>query len=168
MRWGFWIAAWAVCSLGPISLALEPIPLVERRLPPRGEVVVDPELLAEWEERTSKLEQRLWEIDFHEDAADVGMLVKAVRWALDHHEFYAKKEIPVATEMLDLAAARLAELSEEEEPSWKQERGLVVRGYESRIDESYQPYGLEIPETLDLSKPVPLLVWLHGRGDKVT
>ena len=30
------------------------------------------------------------------------------------------------------------------------------------------PYGLEIPEGLDLSKPVPLYVWLHGRGDKDT
>jgi predicted esterase len=31
-----------------------------------------------------------------------------------------------------------------------------------------QPYGLVIPEKLDLSKPVPLYVWLHGRGDKTT
>ena len=51
---------------------------------------------------------------------------------------------------------------------WTRSTGLVVRGYYSSIDGSPQPYGLEIPETLDLSKPVPLLVWLHGRGDKIT
>ena len=31
-----------------------------------------------------------------------------------------------------------------------------------------QPYGLEVPQDLDLDKPVPLWVWLHGRGDKTT
>ena len=43
-----------------------------------------------------------------------------------------------------------------------------MRGYRSIIDGSLQPYGLEIPADLDLSKPVPLYVWLHGRGDNET
>ena len=42
------------------------------------------------------------------------------------------------------------------------------RGYRSQLDGSVQPLGLVIPESLDLSKPCPLYVWLHGRGDKMT
>ena len=70
--------------------------------------------------------------------------------------------------MLDRGEERLRLLDEEDQTPWTDARGLVVRGYESSIDGSVQPYGLEIPENLDLSKPVPLLVWLHGRGDKIT
>ena len=44
----------------------------------------------------------------------------------------------------------------------------MVRGYYSSIDDSPQPYGLEIPEGFDFTKPAPLYVWLHGRGDKTT
>ena len=44
----------------------------------------------------------------------------------------------------------------------------MVRGYRSSIDGSAQPYGLEIPAKLDLSRKVPLYVWLHGRGDSNT
>ncbi|MEM7600155.1 MAG: prolyl oligopeptidase family serine peptidase [Verrucomicrobiota bacterium] len=150
------------------SAALEPIPPIEQRLPAAGEVVVELDLHDELLDRVQQLSEKVWEVDFKEHSADVGVLVKAVEYALDHHEFYSEKEIPLATEILDLAEARLGELVGEEPPSWTLARGRVVRGYESSIDESYQPYGLEIPETLDLSRPVPLLVWLHGRGDKVT
>lgn len=148
--------------------ALEPIPQIDRRLPPMNGVAIPVATHAELSERTESLKEAVWEVDFKTHAADVGVLVKAVEYALDHGEFYSEKEIPVATEMLDLAEARLKELREEDEVSWLQDRGLVVRGYVSSVDESYQPYGLEIPEGLDLSEPVPLLVWLHGRGDKVT
>ncbi|MGY8689964.1 MAG: prolyl oligopeptidase family serine peptidase, partial [Verrucomicrobiales bacterium] len=38
----------------------------------------------------------------------------------------------------------------------------------SQLDDSLQPYGLEVPEGLDLTQPSTLYVWLHGRGDKNT
>src|SRR5262249_7553656 len=49
-------------------------------------------------------------------------------------------------------------------------RGLVVRGYVSRIDGSVQPYGLVVPDSyrLDLAHRHRLDVWLHGRGEKLT
>ncbi|MEM1443414.1 MAG: prolyl oligopeptidase family serine peptidase [Verrucomicrobiota bacterium] len=168
MKFGFVFLIAALLLTGGNVRALEPIPPIERRLPPQGTVEISSELKEALESQTADLEERLWEVDFHENAADVGMLVKAVRYALDHGEFYSEKEIPIAAETLELAQARWNELGEEKDPSWLGDRGLVVRGFESAIDESYQPYGLEIPESLDLSKPVPLLVWLHGRGDKVT
>jgi predicted esterase len=51
---------------------------------------------------------------------------------------------------------------------WATQRGRVVRGFRSRIDDSVQPYGLVLPEHHDFQKPAPLYVWLHGRGDKQT
>lgn len=168
MKSGISVIAIVSVLAGTSGVALEPIPLIERRLPPTGGVEIPLDIRTELEARTESLKDAVWEVDFKTYAADVGVLVKAVEYALDHGEFYSEKEIPIATEMLDLAEVRLNELREEEEVSWLKDRGLVIRGYESSIDESYQPYGLEIPKELDLSKPVPLLVWLHGRGDKVT
>ena len=68
---------------------------------------------------------------------------------------------------MQLAESRLAELRANK-ASWTKQTGLVVRGFISSIDGSPQPVGLEIPADLDLAKPVSLLVWLHGRGDKNT
>ncbi len=98
----------------------------------------------------------------HPRIADALVFVKGVEFALMNREFYAEKDFAIARKHLELANERL------KNPESIPKSGLVVRGYESSIDGSYQPYGLEIPANLDLSKPVPLLVWLHGRGDKST
>ena len=148
--------------------ALAPIPPIERRLPPRGEVELKKSVREDLEKRVQELSDRVWEIDFKEDAADVGALVKAVELALEHGEFYKEADVELATEILDLAQERHRLIEEEDATPWARESGLVVRGYRSKIDDSYQPFGLEIPADLDRSKPVPLLVWLHGRGDKIT
>src|SRR5690606_11912066 len=102
-----------------------------------------------------------------DDHADVEIYLKAVRLALHHGEFYAKKDIDTARKLLDQAEERLKALEEGKRP-WDEQRGLVVRGYRSKLDGSAQPYGLVIPEKLELKKPAPLYVWLHGRGDKTT
>ncbi len=153
---------------GEAGEVLPEIAAIERKIPPLGGVALDSEIRAALESRVAELTDRVWEIDYKSHAADAGALVKAVDLALKHGEFYSEKEIPVADEMLDLAEARCREIADDDTHSWTDARGLVVRGYRSTIDDSYQPYGLSIPEELDLSKPVPLLVWLHGRGDKVT
>ncbi len=99
---------------------------------------------------------------------DIEIYAKAVRFAVDFDEFYdAKKDVAKAHALLKTATQRWSEL-QEGKPTWTTQRGLVVRGYRSDIDGSVQPYGLHIPEKLDLTKPVPLLVWLHGRGEKET
>src|SRR5262249_56937924 len=53
---------------------------------------------------------------------------------------------------------------------WTTARGLVVRGYVSRIDGSVQPYGLVVPDSYRPDAPYRhrLDVWLHGRGEKLT
>lgn len=146
----------------------EPIPPIPRLLPPANGSELPAELRRSLEERVAAYVDRIWEIDHKAHVADVAVLVKAVEFALRHGEFYHEKEIPRAAEMLDLADGRYRSLDEEDERPWLAERGRVVRGYRSDVDGSYQPFGLEIPEALDLSKPVPLVVWLHGRGDKTT
>ncbi len=163
---GWHLLSLAIAISFPVT-AQPPIPAIPRVLPPEGGIAIPDELRAVLEKRVADLKERVWEVDQKPHAADVGALVKAVEFALLHGEFYAEKEIPRAKEMLDLAEQRLAALETADRP-WLKDRGLVVRGYRSRIDDSWQPFGLEIPANLDLSKPVPLLVWLHGRGDKTT
>lgn len=158
------VLATMVCKT-PAEEAIAPIPRV---LPPENGIAVPTDLLSTLSKRVEDYADRIWEIDQKDHVADVAVLVKAVDLALKHGEFYSEKELPLATEFFDLADARYKSLDEGDDRPWLKERGLIVRGYQSTIDDSYQPYGLEIPEGLDLSKPVPLLVWLHGRGDKST
>jgi predicted esterase len=99
--------------------------------------------------------------------ADISELLKAVRYALVDGEFYVPKDVEKAKQLLQLAESRLADLKKHQ-PRWTTQTGTLVRGFISGIDGTPQPIGLEIPADLDLSKPVPLTVWLHGRGDKVT
>ncbi len=100
---------------------------------------------------------------------DIEIYLKAVRSALDGNEFYRRQDVAAAHELLRSAGKRLDQLHDNgRSGSWFENRGLVVRGYRSAIDGSVQPYGLEIPEDLDLLKPVPLYVWLHGRNDMLT
>lgn len=147
---------------------LPPIAPIPRILPPEGGIELSREVSTQLSERVDGFASRIWEIESKDHAADVAVLVKAVDFALNLGEFYSEKEIPRASELLDLAETRLRSFAKDGERPWLKERGLVVRGYRSRIDASYQPFGLEIPASLDLSKPVPLLVWLHGRGDRST
>ncbi|MCB1230334.1 MAG: prolyl oligopeptidase family serine peptidase [Verrucomicrobiae bacterium] len=142
------------------------IPPIERRLPPPG-IEIPAETLVTFDKRLEEFLENAWSVGNHPLAPDVEVFGKAVKLALRHGEIYSEKELPLLTEMLDLGEERLAQLEKETTP-WTDQRGLVVRGYRSRIDGSVQPYGIEIPEKLDLTKPVPMLVWLHGRGDKTT
>jgi predicted esterase len=101
------------------------------------------------------------------DLSDIVIFEKAVRYALDLGEYYRPADVGRAIELLKVGGRRLDELRSGQ-ASWTAAKGLVVRGYRSRIDDSVQPYGLVIPDNLDLSRPAPLYVWLHGRNDKGT
>lgn len=138
--------------------AIEPIPRV---LPPAGGGKISAEAKEAIEKRLAEVEGMLALAKIG-NPADIAIFTKAVRFALDHDEFYKADQSKLADKALDEAERRIA-------GRWdNDQRGAVVRGYTSTIDGSAQPYGLEIPEKLDLSKPVPLWVWLHGRGDTAT
>ncbi len=100
---------------------------------------------------------------------DVEIYHKAVRYVLDYQEFHRKSEFDVARALLQTGSKRADEL-QARQASWLTQKGLVVRGYRSRIDGSVQPYGLEIPETYSFegSDPVRLDFWFHGRGETLS
>ncbi len=98
--------------------------------------------------------------------ADVRIFTKAVELALQDGEFFdAVKDTALADWALKEAAQRLDQLAA---APWAAQKGLVVRGYLSPVDGAALPYGLVIPEKLDLAKPAALYVWLHGRDERGT
>lgn len=158
-------AASQLSSLSSSGLtAAEPI---ARVLPPAG-VDISPEdrqRLTNKVQRLRGMHDSMWHSGSRR--ADVEVYIKAVELALRHGEFYGPKDVAKADAALAEADSRLNSLAVNQRP-WSEKKGLVVRGYQSKIDGSAQPYGLVIPESLDLGKPAPLYVWLHGRGDKQT
>lgn len=99
---------------------------------------------------------------------DVQIYHKAVDWALRHDEFYATNEVATARDMLKRGGERAAALRAGQAP-WLAQTGLVVRGYQSKIDGSIQPYGLVVPPNFAPGgAPLRLDFWAHGRGEKLT
>ena len=151
---------------------------ISRHLPPAG---VDPALLAEqldpadrqaWDEvpeRLAALRQRLEYLRLADEAtrSDVEVFLKAVEWALAGGEWWHSSDLKRAAWALDAAAGRMDQLQAAHAP-WREQPGLIPLGFRSRLDGSIQPYGLWVPEGLERGRPVPVWIWLHGRGDKET
>lgn len=163
-RWGHVLVVASVCWAAGL-VAQELGPRIERVLPPEG-LEIPAQRRQAWEAKLNAARQRLSTVD-PGLAVDVEGLLKAVELAIAHREFYTERDFAKADWALSVAEERLAKLAEGQTP-WRTDRGLVVGGYRSSIDGSVQPLGLVIPPSLDLSRPVPLYVWLHGRGDRAT
>ncbi|HXJ42224.1 MAG TPA: prolyl oligopeptidase family serine peptidase, partial [Bryobacteraceae bacterium] len=97
---------------------------------------------------------------------DVLVFHKAVRFALEGHEFFRAEQIFRAKELLRVGSERADQLARGEAP-WTHRPGLTVRGYISRIDGSVQPYGLVLPPSFGPDKPHHwrLDTWFHGRSE---
>jgi len=112
---------------------------------------------------------------FKSDAAhlallpDIEIFHKAVDWALRYDEFFEPKQITFAKTLLRQGHERADQLRSGQAP-WLSATGLVVRGYQSKLDGSVQPYGLVVPSNVKPrdDKSRPLYVWLAGRGEKRT
>jgi predicted esterase len=156
------LLAFVLCS--SLVVAAEGWPNIPRKLPPVGKEVPEADaqrLRAAVDELRAALGKQTSPL-----TADVAVFTKAVDLALRHREFYdLAKDLPKADWALAQARERLDKLKS---APWTSQRGGVVRGYVSSIDDSVQPYGLVIPDKLDLGKACPLYVWLHGRGDNDT
>jgi len=162
--------------------ALPPLAPIARKIPPAG-IQVDTNVIAKFKSRLAALNiaMQLPQIPrtvIHDArsnvasksvnlSADIQTLIESVELAVEFNEFYSAGQIAVAEVVLSEAERRV-ELLASGKQDWHQAHGLVVRGYYSSIDGSAQPYGLEIPADRNLTKSVPLYVWLHGRGDKTT
>lgn len=145
-----------------------------RLLPPEG-MAIPNEQLSKWQSRIDSLDKRLVANRSSAYFADVEVLVKACRLAIEFREFYSEKDFEKCDRLLSLAEKRAEWLA----GSIGQKPGtlkapeaaerLQVRGYISAVDGSAQPVGLIMPEQgLDGAKKIPMFVWLHGRGDKST
>jgi pimeloyl-ACP methyl ester carboxylesterase len=97
---------------------------------------------------------------------DVEIYWKAVDWALRYNEFHKAGEVKAALELLAEGKERAVQLQQGKAP-WLQQKGLVVRGYRSKIDDSVQPYGMVIPESYS-GAPTRLDTWFHGRGETLS
>jgi hypothetical protein len=100
---------------------------------------------------------------------DVEIFEKAVRYALQHNEFFRTNEFAIASKLIDHGRTRAVALGQHQFP-WLSATGLVVRAYQSKIDRSVQPYGLVIPTDYKPGngKRYRLDVWLHGRDETLT
>jgi hypothetical protein len=132
------------------------------------------------EDQIEALKKKLGEVteDFkavqnHERAADADIFLKAVRYAIEFREWYDKKPedgIKKANALLDEASARIRAMKAKK-INWLEGPGQKVVGFYSKIDNSPQPYGIEIPSDVKLepsATKIPMWVWLHGRGDTST
>ncbi len=99
---------------------------------------------------------------------DIQIFHKAVDWALRYDEFFRTNEVDAARQQLAEGERRAAALRAGS-PDWTTARGLVVRGYVSRVDGSVQPYGLVVPESYDpgAARVHRLDAWFHGRGEQL-
>lgn len=97
---------------------------------------------------------------------DIEIYHKAVDWALRYNEVHKLGELKGADEIIAEGLQR-AEAFKSGATPWTQQKGLVVRGYRSRIDGSVQPYGLVIPESY-VGAPVRMDIWCHGRGETLS
>src|SRR5947209_19828984 len=75
---------------------------------------------------------------------DVQIYHHAVYYALRYDEFYAPGEVATARKLLQQGRDRAKSLHEGQAP-WNTATGPVVRGYQSKIDASVQPYGNIVP-----------------------
>ena len=139
---------------------------IERVLPPEG-LEIPADVRGRLETRLAATKKRLESVRDTAVKPDVEIFTKAVELALAHREFYVERDFAKADWALEEANKRLDLIDKGQSP-WTKATGLVVEGYRSSIDSSAQPFGLVIPENHDLTKPCPLYVWLHGRGDRNT
>lgn len=140
-------------------------------LPPKPTAALSAEQEASIEKQLAGLKPDFDSVKKHPRSADAAIFLKAVRYALDFDEWYDKKSedaVKKASALLDEAKKRILALKENKTP-WMDGSGQKVLGFYSHIDDSPQPYGVEVPEGLEIGKKeIPMWIWLHGRGDTAT
>ena len=142
-------------------------------LPPKPSADISPEQQAAIEKRLAEVTAKFQTVKKHKFAADADIFLKAVRYALEFHEWYDKTPADgekKANALLDIAELRISGL-QQDDASWVYGSGRKVLGFYSKLDGSPQPYGVEVPSDVAFgtdTKPFPMWMWLHGRGDTST
>src|SRR5258708_989011 len=93
--------------------------------------------------------------------ADAEIFHKGVVWALRYDKDFSAADTALIKKSIDRGMERLNALETGQTP-WPTKKGRLVRGYQSQVDGSIQPYCLVIPKSYDPEKPIRLDVVLHG------
>lgn len=100
--------------------------------------------------------------------ADVAVYLKAAEWIARHGEWLTKDAPRQTLAALDAGLARAAAAKQGKAP-WRDVRDrAVVRGYQSRVDGSVQPFSVTLPEGYPGDQKWRLDVVLHGRDQTLT
>lgn len=155
------------------------IPDKVRPIPPEGIAIPDEtreQLLSAADELSADTDKQ--KNADSRDRAQVKVIARAVRMAVEDGMFYSNKEVEQTRALLKVGDERLKALASGKtgveligvKRSRVPQLQLVIGGFESRIDGSIQPYGLVLPAETELraSQPLRLDVWLHGRGEKTS
>lgn len=148
------------------------IPDKVRPVPPPGIMVPEADR-AELESGLAELEKSISDLRGKRETAaylpDVEIYARAVRYALQGNEFFARGDIAKAKNLLKAGAERCDAL-ESGRPTWMFQSGPLALGYVSEIDGSVQPYGLYVPASYagSGSARYRLDTWFHGRGETLS
>ena len=107
---------------------------------------------------------------------EVLVFPRAVELALEFNQFYKTRDLELASRLLDEASRRLTVVNQG--GNWREVVGLesntkqqlIVGGFRSAIDGSFQPYGLVVPPGIgpEDQRPRRLDLWFHGRGETLS
>jgi len=145
-----------------------------RQVPPVGIEVPEADR-QELEEGLTLLNQQIDGLRNRKDARtaallpDVEIFARAIRDGLAHRELFSPGDVKNAKSVLAEGLVRAEQLLKGQ-ANWLTQKGLVVRGYRSRIDQTVQPYGLVIPDSYSFEgrSKYRLDLWFHGRGERTT
>lgn len=145
-----------------------------RPVPPIG-IEISSDDRAELTEGLAKLDEAIAKLRRRADPLtqnllpDVQIFARAVRQGVAYRELFSPRDVENARRILKEGAQR-ADLLLKGTAPWTTQKGLIVRGFRSRIDDTVQPYGLVIPEsyTGEGKDAYRLDLWFHGRGERTS
>jgi hypothetical protein len=155
--------------IAPLLLALAALApaLAQQQPPPPPAYTPTEDERKQLDEKKEQLRRRLSELVQKKDArfADVAVFFHCAEMADRLNLYTNRNQIPVMLRGLDTGLERAAQLAKGETP-WVTRPGRSLRGYQSRIDGSYQPYSVILPAGYDArdKKTWRVDVVLHGRG----
>src|SRR5215831_18870234 len=81
--------------------------------------------------------------------ADVEIYYEAARWKMAYpEEFFRQRSVTDTLAVLEKGLERVAQLKEGKSP-WTSQKGRVVRGFRSALDDSVQPVRVTVPDEYD-------------------
>src|SRR5262245_33446927 len=109
--------------------------------------------LSEVQDKLKKLEGKIEALRTQDKARgplwnDAEVFHKGVVWALRYDKDLSQADLALLKKSIDRGMDRLNAI-ETDKVAWPSKKGRLVRGYCSKVDGSFQPYGLVIPNGYD-------------------